>query len=450
LHDEALSIIDRESAYNFWVVPVPKSSGSLYTRSEDLNLVAKSGYLLRSANITSGSLAITGDINATSPLWIVGGAPEDLHTLTFNGKEIGFSSDINGALLANLTYTEPQVQMPVLQELQWYYVDSLPEIQDGYDDSQWTVASLLTTNNTNRALTTPTSLYADDYGFHAGTLIYRGTFTARGNETTVRFGTQGGTAYGSSAFLNGTFLGSTLGNKSQASANATYSLPQLEAGETYVFTVVVDNMGLDEEWTVGSNTMKAPRGLIDYDLAGREKSDVAWKLTGNLGGEDYADHARGPLNEGGLWAERQGYHLPNPPIDAWRTGAGPDGGIGSAGVGFFTTSFDLDLPEGYDIPISIRLPSINSTSTLRVQLYVNGWQYGKYVSNIGPQTNYVVPEGIWNYHGQNWLAVSLWALEAAGGNLGSIELVAGQAVETGRETVELVSSPEWSERKGAY
>ncbi|KAK6071151.1 glycosyl hydrolase family 35 [Seiridium cupressi] len=443
-------IVDRNSAYNFWVVPVPGSEGTLYTKTEDSNLIVKSGYLIRSANATEESLDITGDLNTTSPLWVVSGAPKDLRTLTFNGKDIDFTIDKNGAVLADLVYTPPDIDVPVLQDLDWYYIDTLPEVQIGYDDSQWTLASLSESNNTNRALTTPTSLYASDYGYHAGTLIYRGKFIANGDETTVHFQTQGGLAFGSSVFFDGTFLGSTVGNKSEASANATLSLPQLNANETYIFTIVVDNMGLDEEWTVDSNTMKAPRGVLDYDLSGHAKSDVTWKLTGNLGGEDYIDHVRGPLNEGGLWAERQGYHLPDPPVSNWSKGASPAAGIDAPGIGFFTTSFNLDLPEGYDIPISVRLGDLNSTSALRVQIYVNGWQFGKYVANIGPQTEYPIPEGIWNYHGQNWLAISLWSLESAGGKVDSIELVASQAVVTGRQQVELVDSPGWSERPGAY
>ncbi|KAI4592309.1 hypothetical protein KJ359_011368 [Pestalotiopsis sp. 9143b] len=448
--DVQVYIVDRNTAYNFWVLPVAGGDNSLYTKTEDFYLVAQSGYLLRSVNATETSLEITGDLNATSPLWIVGGAPKGLQTLTFNGEEVEFSVDERGAIVSNLTYVAPQFDIPVLEDLQWFYIDSLPEIQDGYDDSEWTAASLSTTNNPSRNLTTPTSLYASDYGYHAGSLIFRGEFTSKGNETTFKVETQGGTAYGASVFLDDGFLGSTLGNKSAASANATFTLPQLDAGGAHTFTILIDHMGLDEEWTVGSNTMRAPRGILNYALAGRDQGDITWKLTGNLGGEDYIDHVRGPLNEGALWAERQGYHQPGPPVDAWSTDVSPTDGIGAAGVGFFAASFDLNLPAGYDVPLSVRFPAINSTSTVRVQLWVNGWQFGKYVSNIGPQTQYPVPEGIWNYQGQNWLAVSLWALEATGGSIESIELIAGEAVQTGRDQVEVVDSPAWSERAGAY
>lgn len=35
---------------------------------------------------------------------------------------------------------------------------------------------------------------------------------------------------------------------------------------------------------------------------------------------------------------------------------------------------------------------------------------GKRVANIGPQTSFPVHQGIFNYNGENVIAVSLWAL----------------------------------------
>jgi len=156
-------------------------------------------------------------------------------------------------------------------------------------------------------------------------------------------------------------------------------------------------MGLDEDWTVGSETMKNPRGVLDYSISGaHSKSDVGWKLTGNLHGEDYEDKTRGPLNEGGLHAERQGYHLPGAPTDpspsSGSCAAGPMDGVGAAGVSFYTTTFELDMPMGYDIPLSFASANVakpaNTTGGVpayRCQIHVNGWQFGKYVHNIGPQ-----------------------------------------------------------------
>jgi hypothetical protein len=258
-------------------------------------------------------------------------------------------------------------------------------------------------------------------------------------------------------------LGSFIGDGGAESGEKTFDLPKLKGNEAYVFTLILDNMGYDENWVVGRDDMKSPRGILDYQLDGHSPEDVMWKITGNLGGEQYLDKTRGPLNEGGMWAERQGYHLPSPPVtdDGWKIiSKGPVEGISKAGVAWYVTSFNLNMPKGYDIPLAIRLPNITKHSTrsmkaaaasaYRVQIYVNGWQFGKYVSHLGPQTEYPVPEGIWDYQGTNWVAVSLWAMEESGAKIEDIRLVAGPAIQTGYTGVKKVDALSWSPRSGRY
>lgn len=48
----------------------------------------------------------------------------------------------------------------------------------------------------------------------------------------------------------------------------------------------------------------------------------------------YADVTRGPLNEGGLFGERQGWHLPGFDDSTWAAGK-PTTGISTAGVSFY-------------------------------------------------------------------------------------------------------------------
>ena len=90
-------------------------------------------------------------------------------------------------------------------------------------------------------------------------------------------------------------------------------------------------MGFEEAAPIGSNATKTPRGIMNYGLSGHASTDVTWKITGNLGGERYIDKTRGPLNEGGLYAERNGYHLPNPPSGLWEDSK-PFDGYFEAGV----------------------------------------------------------------------------------------------------------------------
>lgn len=60
-------------------------------------------------------------------------------------------------------------------------------------------------------------------------------------------------------------------------------------------------------------------------------------------------------------------------------------------------SFDLELGE-------------EGEGAYRVEIYVNGWQFGRFVSTHGPQTSYPVPQGVLDHYGQNEVLVMFWAL----------------------------------------
>jgi beta-galactosidase len=176
-------------------------------------------------------------------------------------------------------------------------------------------------------------------------------------------------------------------------------------------------------------------------------------LTGNLGGEQYVDKVRGPLNEGGLYAERQGLHLPAPPVNDSRYSWGkstPFDGIESAGVGFWTARLPLNLPSGYDIPISFQFDEGSlSGAQYRAQLYVNGFQFGKYAPSSGPQTTFPVPQGILNYNGDNWLAVSVFAYNSSGASLTSLKLI-NNTVAISPIQIDLTDQPAYTKRADAY
>ena len=337
------------------------------------SVIVEAGYLVRSVYIEGTALHINGDLNATVPIKAIG-APSTTKDLHFNNLKIPFTTDpTTGEWSSTLPYTPPVINLPDLSTLDWKFLDNLPEIEPTYDDSKWTVASHTTSVNPY-ALKTPTSLFSCDYGYNTGVLIYRGHFTAFGNESSIYLSTEGGSAYGSSVWLNRTYLGSWPGIDAASNHNDTYSLPNLRVGKNYVLTVVIDNNGLDENWVVGVDQMKLPRGILDYELSDRPQSAITWKLTGNLGGESYIDRTRGPLNEGGLYAERQGYTAPFPPNHNWISGS-PLTGFKNAGVAFYQADFHLGLPKNYDIPLSFVFGNTTiggSTADYRAQLWVNG------------------------------------------------------------------------------
>lgn len=242
-------------------------------------------------------------------------------------------------------------------------------------------------------------------------------------------------------------------------------------------------MGEETNWTPGYDTMKTPRGILNYALSGHAQTDISWKVTGNLGGEDYADQTRGPLNEGALYAERQGYHFPKPPSEAWEAKNPVTEGVDDTGVGFFATEFELDIPKGWDVPLDFVFANV-SVASYRVQLFVNGYQFGKYseflispfsgllilvsgafwnaclfandsvptypVNNLGPQTSFPVPQGILNYSGTNYVAVTLWSQEESGAKLGGFQLAVDGVIQSGMRDPGLSPMPNWTKRVAAY
>jgi len=86
-------------------------------------------------------------------------------------------------------------------------------------------------------------------------------------------------------------------------------------------------------------------------------------------------------------------------------------------VNFYRTTFDLNIPDGIDMPVRLSITPSAMTSNFRMQIYLNGWQIGKYINNIGyamahnlvmtavlltpqfrPQTLFVLPAGYVSGH----------------------------------------------------
>ena len=82
------------------------------------------------------------------------------------------------------------------------------------------------------------------------------------------------------------------------------------------------------------------------------------------------------MNEGGLFGEREGWHLPGFDTSSWAERDLSEGLPGGAGVGFFVTTFDLAFPKNTDAFVSFQFETTN-TQPYRALLFVNGWKFGK-------------------------------------------------------------------------
>ena len=433
--DLTVYLVDRNTAYNHWVFN---------------DIIIQAGYLIRNATFSAaGTLDLVGDLNASVPVSILAPTDKAITSLNFNGEPIPTTTDpATGAVSGQITYTKPDISLPDFSTADWKYLDSLPEIQPTYDDSAWVTANLTASPNTQfNNLTTPVSLYGGDYGFSYGSLLFRGHFTSTSTETSFTVNAQGGIASAYAVFLNDTFLGSWAGSNTNANYTSTFPLSNLTPSTAYVLTIILDLTGLDENYNAGDSGLKNPRGILSYDLTGGSNDAVTWKLTGNLGGENYADLTRGPLNEDGYYAIRQGFHLPDAPTSTF-TSSNPSTGIDGAGVAFYSTTFDLDVPRGYDTPLSFTFA--NNTTPYRANLYVNGYQFGKYVNNIGPQAVFPVPEGVLDHHGTNTVALIVFALTEQGASVEEFGLTCTAVVQSGYGDVALSPLDGYVPREGAY
>ncbi|KAH6706634.1 glycoside hydrolase superfamily, partial [Verticillium dahliae] len=79
-------ILNRNEAYNYWVPPTEADLGTA-------DVIVKAGYLVRTVSIDGSSLSFVGDVNATTPIEVIGGAPTSLKALEFNGKALDFEQD---------------------------------------------------------------------------------------------------------------------------------------------------------------------------------------------------------------------------------------------------------------------------------------------------------------------------------------------------------------------
>lgn len=163
---------------------------------------------------------------------------------------------------------------------------------------------------------------------------------------------------------------------------------------------------------------KQPRGILAFDLMDESKTllnvSITWKVTGNQGGEALLDKVRGPLNEGGCFAERSGWHLPGYDDSGWTAGdPTKEGVLVPGGMRFFRTRATLDVPKGHDMPMSLVFGGrpYDRTQRWRALVFVNGWQFGKRIANMGPQTKFPIPPGVLNPNGPNDIGLHLWSLD---------------------------------------
>ncbi|KAJ2913369.1 hypothetical protein MD484_g7048, partial [Candolleomyces efflorescens] len=404
---------DTQTVATFWspVIAGPESDPfrNYWSIGTNQSILVGGPYLVRDATLNGDTLALRGDLKSEVRLTIIG-IPQGVRRLSWNGQDVSPDlqaaeaiSGVGGSVFVGSV--APKVSLTRLEIPQitgWKYRDSLPEAKRDFDDHSWTLANKTGTNIPYKPYYGDGRvLYGCDYGFCENVVLWRGHFRATGNERSVNLSINGGTAFAASVWLNDAFLGTSFGNSTnnrniiqETDDRFTFPPGAVRPNQDNVITIVQDNMGLNQTdyGTYNGDTSKSPRGVRGFRLLNGTFGE--WKVQGKVGGyRNFPDKVRGILNEGGLYGERQGWHLPGFNTQGWiqrNLSAGlPDR---AAGIGFFVTTFKLDIPKELDVMLSFNFEEPLGQS-YRAFLFVNGWMMGKRIANLGPQAKFPVHEG---------------------------------------------------------
>jgi beta-galactosidase GanA len=362
--------------------------------------------LLRHAELRGGEVHLTGDVGETTGVEVWG--PRGIDTLVWNGRTLPTRVTRSGSVMTTgVLPAVPGVRLPELGG--WRMRRENPEVSPSFDDSSWKRADKASSYSTTAVPDGGPVLFADDYGFHYGDVWYRGSFTdSRGlEEISLAYST--GTQGLLMAWLDGEPLGThrmPVPNKTTTIRKGTWAdtavfpvRERLRSPGRHVLSVLVRRMQHDQDGKA-LDTHKAARGLTSASFKGASP-DLTWRIQG----EAAVDPVRGPMNNGGLYGEREGWHLPGFPDRDWEAVTFPRAAR-YQGVTWYRTTFRLSVPADVDASIGLVLDD-DPYRAYRAQIFLNGWNMGQYINNVGPQHTFVLPNGILRTRGTNTLALAV-------------------------------------------
>ena len=159
-----------------------------------------------------------------------------------------------------------------------------------------------------------------------------------------------------------------------------------------------------------------------------------WLVQGNEGGENIADTVRGPDNNGGSYGENAGWSLAGYPDNTgtWAPVTLPYSDP-KPGVAWYRDTFKLNIPGDVDASLALNISDV-PTKVYHATIFLNGWNLGQYINNVGPQESFVLPNGILNPDGSNTIAIEVITTNAGGGatggGLGQVQLTGPPNVAT--------------------
>lgn len=393
--DRPLLLVFADDAASLRLWPCDTPSGALLVYGPAL---------LRKASVRDSVLRLTGDTTTGTGLEVWGpGGVDEVH---WNGRPVRTVPSRSESLMAERPL--PGAPRPALPALRgWQRRAENPESDPRFDDGAWRIADKRTSGSTTPVPEGQPVLFADDYGFPYGDVWYRGRFTDAGGLRSVSLSYRTGPRGLLMAWLDGRPLGThrmpvpDRDSPGTWAATARFEVPRpSRTGGAHVLSVLVRPTQHDGDGTAARGLTGVALGT-DAAFTGASPR-VRWRIQGTAG----LDPVRGPLNNGGLYGERHGWHLPGDGDRGWEKVRLPREERPRQGVTWYRTVFRPAVPAGVDASVGLVLGD-DSRHAWRAQVFLNGWNLGQYVDDVGPRHTFVLPNGILRTRGDNTLALAV-------------------------------------------
>lgn len=144
---------DSETTATFWSPVIAGKSDdplrNFWGLGTNQSILVGGPYLVRGASLVGSKLALRGDLKTDVRLTVI--APKGIQSVTWNGEnvsgDVAASSTITqfGGFVGQLGLRKAVTGIKI-PKLSWKFKDSLPEIQNSFNDGSWTIANHTTTN----------------------------------------------------------------------------------------------------------------------------------------------------------------------------------------------------------------------------------------------------------------------------------------------------------------
>ncbi|MFE6996536.1 beta-galactosidase [Microbacterium sp. NPDC057659] len=391
-----LRVMDREHAATVWFID-----------GGDRGTVAVEGaYLPRGVQFRGAVAMLTGSMEDAGSLRI--DVPDGIRQVRWNTTTASASRGI-------ATVAAPGPKAVAAPKLTWVTASDDAEAEPSFDDSGWTSAddTAGSTRWQGPGGNQKVVLDSNHYGFYEGSVWYRAHYTAAQDGGTLRLQGNGGSGqpgHGKApAFMQVWVNGVYAGSPRAAGGWQDVAVPAgaVKAGEDVVVSVLVNNLGQNLDWS-DDGLSRQNRGLYDAVLTNGSNA-VDWRIEGATAAE--ADPVRTIYNNGGLSGERKGWHLAGFDDKGWKAASSLV--ADAPGVDWYRSSFTLDVPKGQDTTFRLTLNSpkfdAGRTDGSQATIFVNGWNTGVYIGDIGPQKQFTIPSAFLNMRGDNEISIAVSA-----------------------------------------